>query len=282
MTDTEAAPVRFAAPEDGVPSADMREALERDGFLILEKFASPEACAALMERAAEISGDVDPGASVFSTRDQAQGRDRYFLESGDKIRCFFEEDEKAVNKIGHAMHDLDPVYAGFSRDPRLERLVTGLVPMRPLLLQSMHIFKHAQVGGEVTCHQDASFLFTEPASVLGLWFALEPATTDNGCLFAHPGAHRGPLRARYRRVSESEARLETLDASPWPSTPPVALEVDAGALIVLHGFLPHFSGPNRSDRSRQAYTLHVIDGEAVYPSDNWLRRPEAFPLRGFV
>jgi phytanoyl-CoA hydroxylase len=45
--------------------------------------------------------------------------------------------------------------------------------------------------------------------------------------------------------------------------------------------LPHFSGPNQSDRSRHAYTLHVIEGECRYPADNWLRRGPVLPLRGF-
>ena len=54
---------------------------------------------------------------------------------------------------------------------------------------------------------------------------------------------------------------------------------DGGTLIVLHGQLPHYSGPNLSDRSRHAYTLHVIDGECHYPADNWLVRGPGLPLR---
>jgi len=37
------------------------------------------------------------------------------------------------------------------------------------------------VGGEVVPHQDSTFLWTEPQpSVVGLWLALEDATTENG------------------------------------------------------------------------------------------------------
>ena len=50
---------------------------------------------------------------------------------------------------------------------------------------------------------------------------------------------------------------------------------------MLHGHLPHRSGPNLSDRSRHAYALHLIDGACTYSADNWLRRAGDMPLRGF-
>ena len=144
----------------------------------------------------------------------------------------------------------------------------------------MYIFKQPRIGGEVICHQDAAFLHTEPQSVIGLWFALEDATVENGCLHAAPGQHKGPLRSRFLRRG---LRTETvvLDPTPLPGGDLVPLEVEKGTLVVLHGLLPHWSAPNRSSRSRHAYTLHVIDGEARYSSDNWLQRAPEMPLRGF-
>ena len=46
-----------------------------------------------------------------------------------------------------------------------------------------------KIGGEVRPHQDSTFLRTDPPSVIGLWWALEDATKQNGCLWALPGAH---------------------------------------------------------------------------------------------
>ena len=178
------------------------------------------------------------------------------------------------------MHDLDPVFGGFSRTPALAALVRDLGVAAPLLLQSMYIFKQPEIGGEVVCHQDASFLRTEPHSVVGLWFALQDATVENGCLWALPGHHRGPLKSRFLRV-EGGLDTEVLDPSPWPEADRVPLEARQGTLVVLHGFVPHLSGPNRSPRSRDAYTLHVIDGACRYTDDNWLQRAPDLPLRGF-
>ena len=75
--------------------------------------------------------------------------------------------------------------------------------------------------------------------------------------------------------------MEVLDHSPFDLAAGRPLEVPKGTMIVLHGLLPHWSAPNRSPRSRHAYTLHVIDGRARYLADNWLQRPPELPLRGF-
>lgn len=261
----------------------------RDGFAVVPEFLSAERCAALVERAeqlAERHAPEAPRSSIFTTVEQERISDAWFMGSGGSIRCFFEAGSdalaaaRAVNKIGHALHDLDPLYAEASYDPRLVDLARAAGLPRPLVMQSMIIFKNPGIGGEVTVHQDSCFLYTEPGAVVGFWIALEEATLANGCLYVAPGGHRGPLRERFRRAERGGAEFVTLDATPLPRVEELTpLPVAAGTLVLLHGHLPHWSGANRSAQRRLAYAVHCIDADARYPDDNWLRRDPLGPAR---
>lgn len=275
-------------------SAD-KDQFESNGFLVLENFVSHDACDGVRERAAQMVDEFDPPnmRTIFTTHEQNRSADDYFMNSGDKIRFFFEENafnpdgslkqDKAhsINKIGHALHDLDPVFDRFSRTTKIKELVDDLGIEDPRLLQSMYIFKQPNIGGEVNCHQDSTFLHTDPIDMVGLWFALEDATIENGCLWAIPGGHKRGLKSRWIRAENGGMEFVTFDLEPWPEEELVPLEVRKGSLILLHGLLPHRSHENRSSKSRHAYTLHVISGKAQYPADNWLQRSSEMPLRGF-
>ena len=285
-----AMPRRFAW--QGEMSEDMCSAFAQDGYLVIEDFFAEAQCDALKDHAQSLM-DAYEGVEnlvIFSAAGQTHAKADYFRTSGDKIRFFLEEgavDEtgqlrvpmrEAVNKIGHNLHDLDLKFSAFSRAPQMRVVAEKLFTM-PQLLQSMYICKNAHIGGEVNCHQDSTFLFTEPESCVGFWVALEDATTENGCLYAETGGHRGALRKLFQDV-DGDLTMRKLDDTPFGEAD-AALTARKGTLVLLHGRIPHRSSANISDRSRHAYALHVIDGSAHYPAENWLQRGVDHPLRDF-
>ena len=168
----------FSAPPGGRLTDAMLAAFRESGVIVLHDFVGIDACDALRARAAELVAEFDPAEvrSVFSTIEQTQLDDNYFIESGDKIRFFLEDGafgengdlrqakEHSLNKMGHAMHDLDPVFDRFSRTAELAEVVRRIGIVEPAVLQSMYIFKPPNIGGEVVCHQDSTYIYTEPES----------------------------------------------------------------------------------------------------------------------
>jgi len=280
---------------------------ERDGFLVVKQVLSKETCEELIARMETlIQGWTPRELSVFSTQEQTRKTDDYFLESADKVHFFLEEkaldkdgkfttDKRlSLNKVGHALHEKDPLFRAVAQRPALAQAVHALGYVSPDLVQSMYIFKQPHIGGEVTTHQDSTFLYTEPPSCIGCWFALEDATLENGCLWAVPGSHkRGITRAFHRNPEYPEGPLCTFKEVDDPNREAgapeggelVPLPVEQGDLVMIHGAVEHMSKENVSPKSRHTFQLHMVEdtsgvrvgyGGVVHkwPEDNWLQYPK--------
>ncbi len=265
---------------------ELTSQFQQQGYLVFNELFSSMQIESLRTAAQTIveNFDADSHKSIFSTKNENVVRDKYFLESGDKVRCFFEEDafdfdgnlvvDKAlsINKIGHALHVKEPEFHAFSTQKKIADIAKELGCENPEIRQSMYIFKQAKIGGEVRWHQDATYFFTQPQSVLTFWFALEDATLQNGCLQVMNNGANFPLKEQFKRYSDDTTELVNIKDINWPSDDQaIPLQVKKGSLVVFNGNLPHFSAPNTSDKSRQAFTLHITSGNSTYNEYNWLQ-----------
>jgi phytanoyl-CoA hydroxylase len=172
----------------------------------------------------------------------------------------------------------DPFWLRLVSDDRLLDLAEAFVGPDLALFASHYLAKPARSGRAVLWHQDAAYWPLEPMEVISLWLAVDPSTTENGCMRVVPRSHRGEVHGLRDRDDVANVLGSESSVAVDESTA-VDIVLAPGDVAIHHPNLMHGSGPNRSGVRRCGLTIRYIptttriltDGEPF---------PSAFHLRG--
>ena len=127
------------------------------------------------------------------------------------------------------------------------------------IFRAMMMNKPASQGTHLPWHQDAGDVWKlDRDPVVTIWIALDAATRSSGCLEIVAGSHKlGLLSKNGSTISAHHAAIHC------PDEAVTFVEVEAGEALLLHNWLLHRSGINRTGAPRRALTTCYMDGRTT-------------------
>ncbi len=235
---------------EAVTDADI-ERYRRDGFLTIENAFDSTEVAAGGEGLTDLVMGQYPGFEGIQFERSARAR---------LAQMSLEERQDAVRKLMW-FTPVEPRLHAIAYHPRLLALVERILGEKSQMFQDMALLKPPG-GREKPWHQDkAYFTYTQETPVIGVWIAIDAATTDNGCMRVRTGSHRaGPVIHFQRRdwqICDTDARDGEVVAAP----------LQPGGLLLFDGLIQHGTPYNPTGQRRRAVQFHYAPISAQKTAD---------------
>tara|TARA_B100001059_G_scaffold42834_2_gene34758 strand:+ start:80784 stop:81509 length:726 start_codon:yes stop_codon:yes gene_type:complete len=100
-------------------------------------------------------------------------------------------------------------------------------------------------------HQDAAYWIDMPDKrALSIWFAIDEATLDNGCMWYTPKSHKLPLREHHQPLGKGALQCIGSEGES------MAVPLKPGSCAIHHGHTLHYSRGNSTSGHRRAFILN--------------------------
>jgi len=228
-----------------MPSDALRDAYQRDGFIVVPDLLGAADIAELREVIAELVA----GAAAVDTHTAV-----YDLEPGHTRA------EPKVRRI-KSPHKVHPAFDAVMRRREVMEVLTLLLGPAMRLHNSKLNMKAARYGSPVEWHQDWAFYPHTNDDILAVGVMLDDMDLDNGPLLVTPGTHKGPVWNHHGEDGRfcgliDPALIQTEIANAVP------LLGRAGSMSFHHVRSLHGSALNKSDRSRNLLLYGIAAADA--------------------
>ena len=100
-------------------------------------------------------------------------------------------------------------------------------------------------------HQDAAYWIDMPDKrALSIWFAIDEATLENGCMWYTPKSHKSPLREHFQPSGKGALQCSGSENES------IAVPLKPGSCAIHHGHTLHYSRGNDTSSHRRAFILN--------------------------
>lgn len=232
---------RHIEPPFHLIDSDQARQWNDDGFFRLEGVFDPLELQSLVEVIDPLEAKTNEFLRTLSNR-------RQYIARADEVTFALH----VVKQSG--------VARAFARHPVFSSLCLDLLGPDCRLYWDQAVYKKAGCPEEFPWHQDNGYNFVEPQDYLTCWVPLVDATIDNGCPWVMPGIHRAGTLEHWHTDLGWQCLTGTEGA--------IAVEANAGDVIVFSSLTPHRTGPNKTGEERKAYILQYChDGSRMFSGE---------------
>jgi phytanoyl-CoA hydroxylase len=217
------------------------------GWARLGRVASEEALVAMRERADDLMLGRVAYEGMFFQHDTATGRydDLTYGRGYEGPSLNYRKIEKL---------EKDPVFSAWINNPLFERVARARISGDVVIYRALLMNKSTTGGSNLPWHQDGGkFWGLDRDPELQVWTALDDAPEEAGCVEVVGGTHAAGLATPLGGVVPEEiARAKDADARA------ISLPAVAGEVLLLHNYVWHRSGVNRTGKPRRAITTSYM------------------------
>jgi hypothetical protein len=155
-----------------------------------------------------------------------------------------------------------------------------------IILWGCHVFcKPAGDGHETPWHQDGHYWPIRPLANCTVWVALDPSTTQNGCLRVIPKSHAAKLTYPHLHEDRQDLVLQQrLGPGTFDERDAVDLQLQPGQMSMHEVYMIHGAKVNTSAQRRAGVALRYMPGTSLFdrslrPVDGKTGVPVSFATR---
>jgi hypothetical protein len=213
---------------DTLMASTMAAAYEKDGFFFPYDVTGEAEAAALL-------ADLEAAEAQFA---------------GDRTR---------LSQLRSYPAQLLPSFAALIRHPRLIEAVSHIIGPDLLVWSCGFFIKEPSSKSYVSWHQDLNYWGLDGDREITAWYALTPATAENGCMRFVAGSHRKKDVPHVDSFAQDNLLTRGQEiAVQVDEAQAVNVELRPGQVSFHHGHLFHASAPNLTNSRRLGVAIRYV------------------------